>query len=196
MSFSGQYAAAQLEKLDHSPLFRGHTFPLAHELSAWLGYAPDFVPPTYLAFARTHQRIPSMNGGDTRAAYAAVLDHDVHNYEGYIMHANISRFNGCRLRIDHVIGTLAELRELRREGEGEYCCFSVELLRSPEDIEFFARWRATHGEEWPYTPVSAYPHHALRGATRVHWRYVEAWYAARERERRMVVVYNNASLEI
>jgi hypothetical protein len=29
MAFSGQYAAAQLGKLNDSPLFRGYTFPLA-----------------------------------------------------------------------------------------------------------------------------------------------------------------------
>ena len=37
MAFSGQYAAAQLEKLDLSPLFRGHTFSLAREVSGYLG---------------------------------------------------------------------------------------------------------------------------------------------------------------
>jgi hypothetical protein len=36
------------------PLFRGYTFPLSQELS----YAPDFVPPTDLASARAHHRIP------------------------------------------------------------------------------------------------------------------------------------------
>ena len=194
MSFSGQYAAAQLEKLDHSPLFRGHTFPLAHELSAWLGYAPDFVPPTYLTFARAHQRIPSMNAGEDRAAYAQVLNRDAHNFEGRIMHANITRFDGRRprLRIDYVIGTLAELREQRRVGEGEYYSYVVELLRTPED----ARWRAAHGEDWPRVQNATNPHPVLHGASLVYYRYYEAWNRVRENERRSVIAHNNASHEI
>ena len=139
--------------------------------------------------------MPSMNGG-TWTTYATVHDDDAHNYEQYIMHANITRFDGARLRIDYVIGTLAELRELRREGDSPYFCFVVELLRSPEDIDFFARWRAAHGQDWPHTPDSCLPHHALRGAYRVHWRYERAWYAARERERTSVMRYNAAHLEI
>ena len=58
MAFSGQYAAAQLEKLDHSPLFRGHTFSLAREISGYLGYAPDFAPPSFVRWARAHGRLP------------------------------------------------------------------------------------------------------------------------------------------
>ena len=192
MAFSGQYAAAQLAKLHHSPLFRGYTFPLAQELSAWLGYAPDFAPPTYLTFARVHRRIPSVNGGDTRAAYAQVLDHDVHNYERYTMHANISRFDDDRIRIDYIIGTLAELRELRRAGDGPCYCFVVELLRSTEDIDFFVQWRAAHGEDWPYTTGSFHLHPVLHGAHRAHWGYYRAWNRARERQMARVMQYNAA----
>ena len=193
MAFSGQYAAARLEKLDHSPLFRGHSFPLAKEIAGYLGYAPDFVPPTYLTFARVYERIPSLNA-NTRAAYTPVLNRDVDNFRGYHMNANISRFDGDRIRIDYVIGTLAALREQRREGDSPCYCFVVELLSTPEDFDFFARWRATYGDAWPHTLNGdrAHYHHMLLGAFQVHWRYADVWHAARERQRTRVIQYNNA----
>ena len=51
MAFSGQYAAAQLH---HLPL----PHALLNELSDYLGYAPNFAPPTYVAWARLYGRIP------------------------------------------------------------------------------------------------------------------------------------------
>ena len=195
MAFSGQYAAAQLEKLDNSPLFRGRTFPLAKEIAAYLGYAPDFVPPTYLTFARAHQRIPSRYGrgeGADHAAYASVLNRDVDNFHAYTLHANLLRFNGDRLHIDYIIGTLDNLRTIRGDG-GPLFCFSAELLRSPEDLEFFERWRAVHGVSWPYSRAYDHrPHHVLRGAFRTHSMYEEEWRAKRERRRRAVVEYNRS----
>jgi hypothetical protein len=193
MAFSGQYAAAQLEKLDTSPLFRGSTFPLAKEIAAYLGYAPDFVPPTYLTFARAHQRIPSKYGpgeGANHAAYASVLDRDVGNFYAYTLHANLLRFNGDRLHIEYIIGTMATMHALRR-GLGLLFCFAAELVRSPEDLEFFERWRAVRGVSWPYTRAYDHrPHHVLRGAFRTYQMYDEEWRADRDRRRRAVIEYN------
>ena len=57
MAFSGQYAAAQLHKLDG--LLPCH-FPLARTVAEHLGFAPDSVTPSYLAWARAHGRLPSI----------------------------------------------------------------------------------------------------------------------------------------
>ena len=194
MAFSGQHAAAQLEKLDNSPLFRGRTFFLSKEVSGYLGYAPDFVPPTYLTFARAHQRMPSRNGipGPANyAAYAPVLNRDLDNFHEYTMHANILRFHGDRLRHDYIIGTLANLRAIRGDSGGPLFSFVVELRRSPEDLEFFDQWLAVHGLCWPFTPDNDHhPHHVLRSAIRTHSMYEEEWQAARERTREAVIAYN------
>ena len=196
MAFSGQYAAAQLEKLDHSPLFSGRTFSLTKEVSGYLGYAPDFVPPTYLTFARAHQRIPSRNGvpGPANyAAYAPVLNRDVDSFHAYTMHANLVRFNGDRLHIDYIIGTLVNLRAIRGDSGGPLFSFVVELRRSPEDLEFFNRWLAVHGLRWPFTLTNDNrEHHVLRGAFHTHSMYEEEWRAKRERRRRAVVEYNRS----
>ena len=193
MAFSGQHAAAQLEKLDHSPLFRGRTFPLAKEIAAYLGYTPDFVPPTYLTFARAHQRIPSRYGpgeGADHMAYAQALVRDVDNFHAYTLRANLLRFNGDRLHISNIVGTLNYMRAIR--GSRPLFCFVVELPRSPEDLEFFERWRAVHGVSWPYTRAYDHrPHHVLRGAFRTQQMYEEEWRAARDRMRRATVAYNS-----
>ena len=171
---------------------------MAREIAGYLGYAPDFVPPTYLTFARAHQRIPSRHGmgeGADIAAYAPVLTLDVDNFHEYTMHANILRFHGDRLRHDYIIGTVDNLRAMARDSNvvepGHLFCFVVELRRSLEDLEFFDQWLAVHGFNWPYTPDNDnQPHHVLRSAIRTHSRYEEEWNVARERTRRAVIAYS------
>ena len=189
MAFSGQYAAAQLEKLDRSPLFRGRTFPLAKEIAGYLGYAPDFVPPTYLTFARAHRRIPSDHGTLDAAdhmTHAHVLERDVDNFHAYTLHAIILRVSGAQLGFN---GSLETLRMI--QGDGQLFCIKVELLRTPEDFEFFGRWRATHGVSWPYIMDYDHRHHpVLRGALHTQQMYEEEWRADRARRRRAVIEYN------
>ena len=62
MAFSGQHAAVQLEKLDHSPLFRGYTFPLAKEVAECLGCVAPLIPPTILQSSRRLGRLACTSG--------------------------------------------------------------------------------------------------------------------------------------
>ena len=91
MAFSGQYAAAQLHKLDG--LLPRH-FALAREVAEYLSHAPDAVPPTYLAWERAHGRLPSMQIWRDQVN-VRVYEHELAGYDG-IVRARIVRFAGDR----------------------------------------------------------------------------------------------------
>ena len=189
MAFSGQYAAAQLEKLDNSPMFRGRTFSLAKEIAAYLGYTPDFVPPTYLTFARAHDRIPTTeveHDLHTHAVTSVVLKRDLRNFNNYAAAASVLRFRNDILHIDFIAGVVFDLTWMRPT---PVFAIEVEVPRSPEDLEFFNRWLAVHGVTWPYTRDNEH-HPALQGAIRTCRMYEEEWRAERERRRRAVAEYN------
>jgi hypothetical protein len=117
----------------------------------------------------------------------------VDSFHAYTLHANLVRFNGDRLHIDYIIGTLVNLRAIRGDSGGPLFSFVVELRRSPEDLEFFNRWLAVHGLPWPFTLTNDNrEHHVLRGAFHTHSMYEEEWRAKRERRRRAVVEYNRS----
>ena len=80
MAFSGQYAAAQLHRLDG--LLRC-LFPLAKEVAEDLGFAPDAVPPSYLAWARAHGRLPSMQI-ERHLVYVRMYEHELACYDGRV----------------------------------------------------------------------------------------------------------------
>ena len=56
MAFDGQYAAAQLWKLDASPLFRGRYFPLSRMLAEHL-MLPMFPPGRMKGWAEHYDRL-------------------------------------------------------------------------------------------------------------------------------------------
>ena len=140
--FSGQYAAAQLEKLD--ALLPCH-FPLAYEVAGYLGYPPDFVPPTYLAWARAHGRIPSMRCSRDRLD-VRMYDRELVGYDG-VVEARVVRFYGQCLEVDFVDGAYDEVQE--QAGACLPYCYIIQLDMLPEDREFFDRWAATYRDAWP-----------------------------------------------
>ena len=101
MAFCGQYAAAQLHKL-HG-LLRCQ-FPLAKEVAEYLGFAPDAVPPSYLAWARARGRLPSMQIYGYQI-YVHMYEHELAGYDGMVW-ARIVRFSDDRLEIRNIQGTL------------------------------------------------------------------------------------------
>ena len=132
MAFSGQYAAAQLHKLDG--LLRCQ-FPLAKEVAEYLGFAPDAVPPSYLAWARAHGRLPNMQISRYQV-YVPMYEHVLTGYDGMVW-ANVVRFSGDRLVVTDIQGTLQEVQD--QAGDSVPYPYSVRIDIVPEDREFFAR---------------------------------------------------------
>ena len=173
MAFSGQYAAAQLQKLDHSPLFRGLWFPLSHELSEYLGYAPNFAPPSFVEWARAHGRLPT-DADDVYDGYIMVRMHpddfDTDNYGVDVVRADVLRPRGDPdgyLAIERILARPWRLRELH----WGHTIFniSIELTMIRGDFDFCNRWSRAHGTNWPNTSSGVHP--AITGAVRIYWQH-------------------------
>ena len=152
MAFSGQYAAAQLHKLDG--LLRCQ-FPLAKEVAEYLGFAPDAVPPTYLAWARARGRLPSMQIWRDQV-YVRMYEHELVGYDGMVW-ARVDRFFGDRLEVVNIEGTLEEVQQ--QAGDSTPYFYSIRIITAPEDREFFARWAALYRRAWP--DVGVYSMHPV-----------------------------------
>ena len=190
MAFSGQYAAAQL-----------HHLPLPHsvisELSDYLGYAPNFAPPTYVKFARVYGRLPDVCRGWCTCA----LD-DGDGYDCCRTAVHWSDVRNKDFRTDlfgdlRVVGTLYREHHFHR-----YFHFTVtpdrvtpamsdtvlHLHMRNEDHEFFWRWSYGPGAgdrlAWPYVlrgTIRGIAHPAINGAVRRHRQYIEWLRANRAR---------------
>ena len=175
MPFTAQYAAAQLGKLDNSPLFHGHTFPLSRELSAYLGYAPDFAPPSFAEWARTHGRIPT-DDCDVYDGYMMIRMHpsdfDNDNFDVDAVDANVLRPRGGPdgyLAIERVLARPWRVRELR----WGHTLFNIalEVATNYMDMNFCARWGRAHRSNWPNTSSGVHP--AISGAVRIYQQHAE-----------------------
>ena len=191
MAFSGQYAAAQL-----------HHLPLPHsvidELSDYLGYAPNFAPPTYVKFARVYGRLP-----DSHRGWCACNHAGGDGYDCCITAVHWSDFRNKDFRTD-LFGDCRVRSVLYSDVGGFRQSFFVNVtpdrvtpaLYNPvlhlrmcyEDHEFFRRWHYGPGADdrlaWPYVlrgTISGIAHPAINGAVRIHRQYLEWLRADRAR---------------
>ena len=182
MAFSGQYAAAQLHKLDG--LLRCQ-FPLAKEVAEYLGFAPDAVPPTYLAWARARGRLPSMQIWRDQVN-VRMYEHELAGYDG-IVRARIVRFDGDRLEVVDIEGTLEEVQDQAEDSTPH--AYIIRIDTGPEDREFLARWAALYGRAWP--DVGFYSMHpVLRRANKIFGKVIARWLDRNALQRRIVHHYN------
>ena len=78
--------------------------------------------------------------------------------------ARVVRFDGDRLEIRNIQGTLQEVQD--QAGDSVPYSYSVRIDIVPEDEEFFARWVARYGRAWPDVDVYSV-HPVLRGANKI-----------------------------
>ena len=147
MAFSGQYAEAQLEQLDHSPLFRGYTFPLALEVSEYLGCVNLLAPPTFLRWSRELCRLVSI----TRADAIPVMMDELEPVECVVRVSwpafGICPLSGSRLWIwQHADGT-AEEHYL--EGRTPIIDAMIGTPQTFEDTCFYLSWNLRYRNAWP-----------------------------------------------
>ena len=140
---SGQYAAAQLDKLrlPHSLLL---------EIAEYIEHRDCdlLLPPTYRTFARMLGRSPTDYYANTVDTGFKAFDYELTNYRGIVSASSMS-MRGMRLTRDFRRATL----ELIRAEFGACMLFEVdvEVEHTREDLEFFAMWREQHLLDWPRT---------------------------------------------
>ena len=198
MVFSGQYAAAQLQKLDHSPLFRGLWFPLSHELSEYLGYAPNFAPPSFVEWAQAHGRLPSIvKHLPVGFVDVPMLEHEFEReFAGYEVRANIIVPRGIldgMLRKVSYTGRFERIRELTTG----YVLFGIciELEVGDEDADFYSRWLRVHSVAWPFGLRENRIHPVIQGAVKIFMLHNIAWLTL-SHEQTMIMYRRNRSLEV
>ena len=166
MAFSGQYAAAQL-----------HHLPLPHlvigELSDYLGYAPNFAPPSYVRWARILGRLPldGFDVGDTFAIRA--FEHELSTYRGPV-NARCMRLRNAKL--ESLFFTDFTLWEIRYMNEHHLLIYDIvaRVEYTRDDFLFRRAWLARNRFDWPHVPRpfwqdSDMVHHTIR---RGIYRYV------------------------
>ena len=170
MSFSGQYAAAQLGRL-----------PLPHlllaEISDYLGYAPNLAPPTYVAWARAHGRIPDL---DIQAFFygrnvveVKVIERDLHRYTGRVQCLSIARDNRrAPVVVLDYDDTWARIRS--RAGAAQLYSMTIMLATTADDAAFLHRWYTEQQFIWPYVEYNVV-HPTLTGAVRIYNRHEFRW---------------------
>ena len=147
MAFSGQYAAAQLDQLDRSPLFRGYTFPLAAEVSEYLGFVNDLVPPTLLRWSRELGRLACI----TRTDGIPVMLDELEGFEFAVRVSwpvfGIDPLNGSPAWIwEEADGTVDEHYRMAR---APIIDAKIMAPQTFNDVFFYANWSIEHRNSWP-----------------------------------------------
>jgi hypothetical protein len=147
MAFSGQYAAARLDRLPLPHLVIG-------EISDYLGYTPNFAPPSYVRWAKMLGRLPSDDYAVERNFIVRAFDYELSTYRG-LVNASCMRLRGANL--DSLVSVAVTLEELRNASETHLLIYDVviKVEYTREDFLFFTAWRVKNvGFEWPNTPCA------------------------------------------
>jgi hypothetical protein len=142
MAFSGQYAAAQLGKL-----------PLPHsvlgEISDHLGYAPNFIPPSFIMWVKMFGRLPCDEYHGEGNYHVRAFVRELSTYRGTLS-ARILRL--CNMRLETLALFHVNVDEIRQSDNVRLITFdvSINVRHSNEDIVFFETWSRKNELEWPY----------------------------------------------
>ena len=152
LCFDGQYASAQLEKLDWCCLFKGRHVHISEQIVEFLMRA-KFPSARFEAWARQYQRLPdsSMRVG---VCMRLVADEDLPDHLSD--HARI-RCKVVRMEGEHVLyinysGTTA-LYLAQREalfGTSVPSSIMVNDHLTDEELEYLSMWRGRYGCPWPF----------------------------------------------
>ena len=150
MAFSGQYAAAQLEKLD--ALMPRH-FPLSYEVASYLGNVTPLMPPTVLRWSRVLGRIAAMEVSD-------------------IVLVDLDEVVGVDCTVRLLYPTIVNGRWVSEVARGVPAdlyrrfthAFCAQIPSPPtfEDMFFYATWAADNGVDWPRVRGGGYHPSLLR----------------------------------
>ena len=140
--YSGQYAAAQLDKLQLP-------YSLQLEIAEYIEHRDLdlLLPPTYRTFARMLGRLPTDAYFGNVDVRVRAFEYELSNYRG-VVSARCMAMRGRRLVSAFVRAPLVEIRERNPANMMIYeIDFYVEHTR--DDLEFFRMWREQNTHEWP-----------------------------------------------
>jgi hypothetical protein len=143
--YSGQYAAAQLDKLPLPP-------SLQLEVAAYVGHhdLDLLLPPTYRPLARMLGRMPTAHTPRITEHRIKVFDYELpHDYPDEVTASCVTR-SPFGDRLDSVIrtGTLAEIRSFNWSRLMLYNAYIFPEY-TPDDAVFFRTWEEKYGDRWP-----------------------------------------------
>ena len=118
--------------------------------------------------------------------YARMYEHELTGYDG-IVRARIVRFDGDRLEVVDIEGTLEEVQDQAEDSTPHAYIIRIDTV--PEDREFFARWTALYGRAWPDVGFWCM-HPVLRRANKIFFKVIERWLDQNALQRRIVQNYN------
>jgi hypothetical protein len=140
--YSGQYAAAQLDKLPLPP-------SLQLEVAEYVGHhdLDLLLPPTYRPLARMLGRMPATHRHILTGIRIKAFDYELFNYHGEVAASCMTR------RVDKLISVVrtGTLEEIRRLDWDQLMLYDLHILleHTIDDAEFYRAWREKHGDVWP-----------------------------------------------
>ena len=163
MPFDGHYAAAQLWKLDTSPLFKGRYFQLSSMLSEFL-MTPAFPSARFKAWAEKYNRLIEFLRSNELTMYAL-------HHEGIPSHLSSRADISCRAsRTDGDIpvrifyhGPVEQYLRQREEVFGTALPVAIEIQDwlTDEEVAFADAWHDRYNRSWPFTHAVCGPNGRL-----------------------------------
>ena len=151
MPFDGAYAAAQLWKLDGSPLFRGRYFPLSTMLADYL-MMPAFPSARFQDWADHYDRLPYVSIKQVCIRLLACEDIPRHLSEHATVRCCGWRTDGAMPIYIHFYGDLSTYLAQREEVFGASEPFMINLSDCllDEENDFLIKWLRRYRCPYPY----------------------------------------------
>ena len=166
MELDGQYAVAQIEKLDWCPLFQGRCIPICRMLAEYL--MPQLLPGRFKVWVEQYGRLP--NSFVTKEVCFFLLPQEelpvqISDYADLECTAYRPE-DGIWTRINYS-GSIASFRALREQVFGTSALYSVKIIEPLTDEETYMMqaWVMRYNMIWPYIDYEGgdrRPHDQLR----------------------------------
>ena len=166
MELDGQYAVAQIEKLDWCPLFQGRCIPICHMLAEYL--MPQLLPGRFKVWVEQYGRLP--DSFVTREVCFFLQPHEdlpvqISDFADIECKAYRTE-DGTWTQINYS-GSIASFRALRGQVFGTSALHSVRIIEplTDEETHMMRAWTMRYNLIWPYIGYEgdySRPHGQLR----------------------------------
>ena len=151
MELDGQYAVAQIEKLDWCPLFQGRCIPICSMLSEYL--MPQLLPGRIKVWVEQYGRLP--DSFVTREVCFFLLPNEqlpvqISDFADITCTAYRTE-DGTWTQINYS-GSIASFRALRGQVFGTSALHSVQIIEplTDEETNMMLAWATRYNNIWPY----------------------------------------------
>ena len=166
MELDGDYAIAQLEKLDYSPLFQGRCIPICSMLAKYL--MPQLLPGRMKTWVEQYGRLPDTF--ITTEVCFVLLPHEAFPAEvsdyAEIECAAVRNEDGVWTVINYS-GSMASFRAMRERVFGTSVLHSIKITEplTDEELQQMNAWEERYSMAWPYIDYDSgdrLPHKEVR----------------------------------